>query len=153
MNSIEAAARQDAEKLPVLMSIWTEQNMQDGEPDQIELLTDGLMELRPHGVKLSYDETVLTGMEGTKTSLEINGPRVILQRSGMVSSRMVFEEGRQYTSLYDTPYGELSVDVQTSFLRHSLTEHGGEMEIRYSISIEHASTGQNHFLLKVKRKQ
>ena len=150
---MEMAERKESAKLPVLMSIRAEQDTEDGAPEQMEFLTDGLMELRPDGMELSYDETLLTGMAGTKTSLEIAGPRVTLKRSGMVSSHMVFEEGRQHTSLYDTPYGELSIDVQTSFLRHTLTERGGQMEIRYSISIEHATTGQNHFILKVKRKQ
>ena len=141
---MEMAERKENAKLPVLMSIRAEQDTHDGAPEQMEFLT---------GMELSYDETLLTGMAGTKTSLEIAGPRVTLKRSGMVSSHMVFEEGRQHTSLYDTPYGELSIDVQTSFLRHTLTERGGQMEIRYSISIEHATTGQNHFILKVKRKQ
>ena len=64
-------------------------------------------------------------MEGTLTTFEIGPGRVILRRSGSVNSQMVFEEGRQHTSLYETPYGELSVDIQTSRLLHNLTERGG----------------------------
>ena len=151
MNNIEMTAAQ--EKLPVLMSIQAEQYTDDYQPDKMELLTEGLMEVRPNGLALSYKESVLTGMEGTTTILEVTGPRVILRRTGTITSQMVFEEGRQHTSLYETPVGELSIDVQTSFLRHTLTESGGQMEIRYSMSVEHASIGQNRFTLKVKRKQ
>ena len=140
------------DRLPVLLTIRAEQDV-EGEPDKVELLTEGTMELRPEGMAVTYQESPLTGMEGTTTTLEVTGPRVILRRSGTVSSQMVFEEGRQHTSLYETPYGELSVDVQTSYLRHTLTECGGQMEIRYSISVEHAATGKNHFHLRVKRKQ
>ncbi len=159
MNSIENR-RENApeqpryhEKLPVLMSIQAEQDLDSMMPDKMELLTEGLMELREEGLSLSYEESTLTGMEGTTTVLEVKGPRVILRRMGTVSSQMVFEEGRQHTSLYETPFGELSIDIQTSYLRHSLTERGGRMEIRYSISVEHASTGKNRFCLKVRRKQ
>ena len=101
---------------------------------------------------LSYQETALTGMEGTTTRFQIQGPRVILTRSGTVNSQMVFEEGRQHTSLYETPFGELSVDIQTSVLKHNLTERGGLMEIKYSIAVEHTVTGRNCFKIRVRRK-
>ena len=65
---------------------------------------------------------------------------------------MIFEEGRQHTSLYETPFGELSVDIQTSRLRHSLTERGGILEIHYSIAVDHTATGKNVFKIRVKRK-
>ena len=86
------------------------------------------------------------------TTFEIGPSRVILRRSGSVNSQMVFEEGRQHTSLYETPYGELSVDIQTSRLLHNLTERGGLMEIKYSIAVEHVVTGRNCFKIRVRRK-
>ena len=110
------------------------------------------MELAEDGIVLSYEESELTGMEGTTTRFQIRGPRVILTRSGTVNSQMVFEEGRQHTSLYETPFGELSVDIQTSVLKHNLTERGGLMEIKYSIAVEHTVTGRNCFKIRVRRK-
>ena len=65
---------------------------------------------------------------------------------------MVFEEGRQHTSLYETPFGELTVDIQTGRLRHNLSERGGVMEIQYSIAVEHTVTGRNRFKIRVRRK-
>ena len=110
------------------------------------------MELSEEGLILRYQETALTGMEGTVTTFAVEGPRVTLTRSGSVNSQMIFEEGRQHTSLYETPFGELSVDIQTSRLRHNLTERGGVMEIRYSIAVEHNVTGRNCFKIRVRRK-
>ena len=75
-----------------------------------------------------------------------------LTRSGTVNSQMVFEEGRQHTSLYETPFGELSVDIQTSILKHNLSERGGLLEIKYSIAVEHTVTGRNCFKIRVRRK-
>ena len=110
------------------------------------------LELMEEGLRLTYQETSLTGMEGTTTNFEVSGPQVILRRVGSVNSQMVFEEGRQHTSLYETPYGELSVDIQTSALRHNLSDRGGLLEIRYSIAVEHTVTGRNSFKIRVKRK-
>ena len=146
MTSIES------EKLPVLLSIRGEQYFDGIDPDATELMTEGTMEVTEDGMVLSYQETSLTGMEGTTTTFEVTGPRVILTRSGTVNSQMVFEEGRQHTSLYETRFGELSVDIQTSCLRHNLTERGGLMEIKYSIAVEHTVTGRNCFKIRVKRK-
>ena len=139
-------------KLPVLLSIRGEQYFDDIDPDATELMTEGTMEVTEGGIVLSYEESELTGMEGTTTTFEVKGPRVTLTRSGAVNSQMVFEEGRQHTSLYETPFGELSVDIQTSELKHNLSERGGLMEIKYSIAVEHTVTGRNCFKIRVRRK-
>ena len=139
-------------KLPVLLSIRGEQYFDGIDPDETELMTEGTMALTEDGMVLSYEESELTGMEGTTTTFEVKGPRVTLTRSGAVNSQMVFEEGRQHTSLYETPFGELSVDIQTSELKHNLSERGGLMEIKYSIAVEHTVTGRNCFKMRVRRK-
>ncbi len=148
MTAIET----DREKLPVLLSIRGEQYFDDIDPDATELMTEGTMELLEDGLRLTYQETALTGMEGTTTTFEMRGERVVLTRSGTTNSQMVFQEGQQHTSLYETPFGELSVDIQTSRLRHNLSERGGIMEIKYSIAVEHTVTGRNCFKIRVRRK-
>ena len=140
------------EKLPVLLSIRGEQYFDDIDTDATELMTEGTMVLTEDGMVLSYEETELTGMEGTTTTFEVKGPQVILTRTGTVNSQMVFEEGRQHTSLYETPFGELTVDIQTSTLKHNLTQRGGVMEIKYSIAVEHTVTGRNCFKIRVRPK-
>ena len=140
------------ERLPVLLSIRGEQYFDDIDPDATELMTEGTMELTEAGMVLSYQETELTGMEGTTTIFEIKGPQVVLTRTGKVNSQMIFEEGRQHTSLYETPFGDLTVDIQTSALKHNLSQRGGVMEIKYSIAVEHTVTGRNCFKIRVKRK-
>ena len=136
----------------VLISVRGEQYFDGVDPDATELVTEGLLQETEEGLLLSYEESALTGMEGTTTTFCVRGSQVILTRSGAVNSQMIFEEGRQHTSLYETPYGELSVDIQTSALRHNLGERGGIMEIQYSIAVEHTVTGRNSFKIRVKRK-
>ena len=142
----------ETNKLPVLLSIRGEQYFDGIDPDATELMTEGSMVLAGDGMVLSYEETELTGMEGTTTTFEVKGPQVILTRTGTVNSQMVFEEGRQHTSLYETPFGELTVDIQTSTLKHNLTQRGGVMEIKYSIAVEHTVTGRNCFKIRVRPK-
>ena len=138
--------------LPVVLSIRGEQYFDDVDPDETELITEGTMTLAGDEIRLSYEESELTGMKGTTTAFSLRNGQVVLTRTGTVNSRMVFEEGRQHTSLYETPFGELTVDIQTSRLRHNLTERGGIMEIRYSIAVEHTVTGRNCFKIRVRIK-
>ncbi len=142
----------EMERIPVMMTIRGEQYFDGIDPDGTELMTEGTMRLTEGGMILSYEETELTGMAGTTTTFEVQGKKVILTRSGGVNSQMIFEEGRQHTSLYETPFGELPVDIQTSRLLHNLTERGGLMEIKYSIAVAHSVTGRNCFKIRVRPK-
>ena len=135
----------------VIISVTGVQQGVNG-PDAMELVTAGQYGQDEKETLLTWQESELTGMEGTETTFEIGPRRVILRRSGSVSSQMVFEEGQQHTSLYETPYGELTVDIQTGRLRHNLSERGGVMEIQYSIAVEHTVTGRNRFKIRVRRK-
>ena len=152
MTSIAHENPIEGQGLPVLLTVRGEQYFDGFEPDATELLTDAELRPTPEGLLISYEESSLTGMEGTTTTFEVKGPQVILTRTGSVNSQMIFEEGQQHTSLYETPFGELSVDIQTSRLRHTLTERGGLLEIRYSIAVDHTATGRNVFKIRVKRK-
>jgi len=140
------------ETYPVMLTIRGEQYFDGVDPDETKLMTEGTMEMTEQGMRLSYQETELTGMEGTTTTFEVQDKKVILTRSGTVNSQMIFEEGRQHTSLYETPFGELPVDIQTSSLRHNLSQRGGIMEIKYSIAVAHTATGRNCFKIQVRRK-
>ena len=111
----------EEKKLPVMLSIRGEQYFDDVDPDSTELMTEGTMTMGDGQIRLSYKESELTGMEGTTTTFIVEGERVTLLRTGAVNSQMIFEEGEQHTSLYETPFGELTVDIQTSKLLHNLT--------------------------------
>mgnify|MGYP001264868074 CR=1 FL=1 len=143
----------DQNSLPILLSVRGEQYFEGVDPDATELMTEGTLTVMPEGFRIAYEETELTGMQGTTTAFEVRGPMVTLTRTGKVNSQMVFEKGRQHPSLYETPFGELTVDIQTSELRHNLTDRGGVMEIRYSIAVEHTVTGRNCFKLRVRPKR
>ena len=140
----------EIKSFPVILTVRGEQYYDGVDPDSTELMTEATLEVTEDGLRFWYEESELTGMEGTTTTFSVEGKRVVLERTGTVNSRMVFEEGVQHTSLYETPFGELSVDIQTSRLLHNLTERGGLMEIKYSIAVEHTVTGRNCFKIRVR---
>ncbi len=136
----------------VIISIKGMQNSAEAGEDAIELVTEGrLLDCGDDGLSLSYQESELTGMEGTLTTFQVekNG-RVTLLRMGEVNSQMVFEEGRRHLSLYQTPYGDLAMGILANRVRSTLDMSGGELEIDYAIEIDHLLAGQNLFHIHVR---
>ena len=54
--------------------------------------------------------------------------------------------------MYDTPYGALSIGINTRKMRAALDDHGGQIEIDYAIEIDHAVAGENLFRINVREK-
>ena len=136
----------------VIISIKGTQKYENADPDVIELVTEGRLEREGSSYTLSYQESELTGLEGTLTTFQIERDRVTLLRVREVNSQMVFEEGRRHLSMYDTPYGALSVGINTRKMRAELDARGGSIEIDYAIEIDHALAGQNLFRIHVREK-
>ena len=136
----------------VIISIKGKQLYAESSPDEIELVTAGTLKRDgAGGYTVSYQETELTGLEGTVTKLHIRDGQVTLLREGSINSQMVFEEGRRHLSMYETPYGALSIGVSTRRMRSTLSEAGGDLEIDYAIEIDNLIAGQNLFRMNVKK--
>ena len=136
----------------VMISIHSRQEFDDQAPDSVELTTTGSLRPTENGYCVSYEESALTGMEGTHTSLHISPRQVILTRTGELNTQIVFEKGVRHLSLYTTPMGRLEVGVATRNLRSTIDEHGGELHVDYAIDIERQLTGTNSFSITVKEK-
>ncbi len=137
----------------VIISVKGKQSFAGEDDETVELVTEGRLTQAGEGeYTLSYQESELTGLEGTLTTFQVEGERVTLLREGEVNSQMVFEEGRRHLSMYDTPYGALTIGINTRRLRTSLGERGGNIEIEYAIEIDHSLAGQNFFQIDVKEK-
>ena len=87
----------------VIISIKGMQKYENAEPDTIELVTGGRLERDGESFTLSYQESAVTGMDGTLTTFQIEPERVTLLRVGEYTSQMVFQEGRRHMSMYNTP--------------------------------------------------
>ena len=135
----------------VIISIKGMQDFEQTGKDSIELVTRGNLGRRDGILTLSYEESELTGLEGTLTTIQVEPERVTMMRTGQVNTQMVFQEGRRHLSMYNTPYGAMAVGVNTRHLYAELDETGGDLEIEYAIEIDHAIAGRNIFRINVKQ--
>ena len=134
----------------VIISIKGIQQYENAEPDLTELVTEGRLEREGSSYTLSYQESELTGLEGTLTTFQIEPERITLMRVGEYNAQMVFQKGRRHMSLYNTPYGSMTIGVNTQRLLADLTDQGGAIEIDYAIEIDHTVAGRNMFQIRVR---
>ena len=134
----------------VIISIRGTQDYSGTDPDTMELVTEGKLAVQDGALRLSYEESELTGMEGTTTVFQVEPEKVTLLRLGSVQSEMVFEEGRRHMSLYSTPYGNMEIGVRARHLNSTLELTGGRLEIDYDIEINHMLAGQSLFRIDVR---
>ena len=134
----------------VVISIKGMQKYEGNDPDTVELVTAGRLMKDKAGYTPSYQESAITGLEGTLTTIQVEGEQVTLMRMGEFNSQMVFQEGRRHLSMYNTPYGAMSVGVNTRHLLADLSDKGGDIEIDYAIEIDHAIAGRSVFQINVR---
>ena len=121
-----------------------------GVPEPVELITPGLFIREGEEYTISYLESELTGLEGTTTTLRVEGSRVVLSRMGDVCSHMVFEQGLRHLSYYEIgDDGQMTVGVNASRVLSALTDEGGRIEVEYDVEIDQAFTGQNRITVNV----
>ena len=134
----------------VWISITNRQRAEQGVEDTMVFDTDGYYFFDDGIGVLSYQESELTGLEGTRTSVMVMPDQVVIDRDGTLTGRMVFREGTRDTFPYSTPYGVLPLGIDTRRIRHCFNENGGDVEIDYIANLAHTFVTKNHFRISVK---
>lgn len=137
-------------KKEVLVAISSTQQFTGCEQEQIDLVTCAKLYSRQGKFYVSYEESELTGMDGTHTTVKLDGKSVTLIRTGTCPSHMQFMEGERQVGLYETGYGDpMAISVYASHIHNTVNEDGGELSIDYTIEIDNNLAGQHHFEMVV----
>lgn len=121
-----------------------------GEESDIEFFTEGDIMRWGHGWKLSYQESEISGMEGATTVIHAMKEKVTMHRKGEYGARMEFKKGLPFLGSYQTPYGELRLQLYPTIVRCELEEDGlGEIELKYQLEIGDAGVGVNHLQIDI----
>ena len=102
----------------------------------IEVVTPGKFHLGESEFKAVYEETEISGMDGTTTTLVIKDDVLVLEREGSTSTRMEFKKGEDVISLYNTPYGMMNINISTKELDIDMDEDGGVIYTKYVLGLE-----------------
>ncbi len=125
----------------------------DGEEDCFELTTQGKYTKQNGKYLVSYEGSEITGYNNTTTTLKIKDDYVSMIRFGknMGSSQMIFEEKKQYTGIYRTPLGNMSVDVFTNEMSVDMDDEGGEVSLDYYVQLNSCEPVRNNLTVKIRK--
>lgn len=125
---------------------------QNEEPEgPIEMFSEGELYITDERVIIAYDESELTGMEGSHTQVRFERNQaglVTMMRSGNVSTILVFEEGKRHICTYQTPYMPFEICVYTKCVKNTLLENG-IIELDYIVEIRGAQAERTQFKIEI----
>lgn len=137
-------------KKDVWLTILSIQQFEGCDEEQVDLVTAAKLYERGGKYFVVYDESELTGLEGTRTTLKMDGKDVSLLRTGTCPSHMLFVENQRHVGLYQTPVGgTLTIATHTSHIRNTIGENGGELIIDYTVEVDNCVMGETHFEMLV----
>jgi len=136
--------------MKALISIKGKPAMADSDDDGFELMTDGEY-VQENGISsFSYVESELTGIDGLLTTFDVEPDRVVLRRGDGMSGDMIFSENLKHHFLYETPYGSVTMGIDTLSIKKNLRDDGGRLEIRYDIEVDNVPVSQNLFEIDIR---
>ena len=125
--------------------------LEDAEPETVEINTVGRLSEENGRIEISYEETEVTGMEGSTTAVSYEPSQsglVTMLREGVVSTALVFEEGKRHHCLYNTPFMPFQVCVHTLKVDNRLSEDK-LLELDYVVEIRGAQAERTKFRLEL----
>ncbi len=123
---------------------------QDDNTD-IRLTTEADFENQDGVYFIDYEESEITGLEGTKTMIEVGENYVSLQRKGNVNTHMLFMKDRKTSTYYNTPYGDLTIGIFTDKLDIDVNDDGGKINVDYYLDVNSSTSSKNNFEIEIRR--
>ena len=145
--ALEAALSEIAD-VPFDFSDEPKEEEDDG---TIEIYTEGRLRTTSDQLSITYIESEMTGMEGSKTVISFNksNPELVsMTRTGQVNTALIFEPHKRHICIYKTPFMPFELCVRTLSMDNRL-EKDGEFNIEYIIEVRGATAEHNTLSMKL----
>lgn len=135
---------------PIMVHIKSSQSDSQGTIDSMEFFTEGRYFEEQDNRCISYEESEISGLEGTTTTLKLGKEEAELIRSGALSSRMIFRIGCETKNAYRTEYGVFDLAVLTHKLDISICNSLiNSVYLKYRLSINAGEVYTTEMTIKV----
>lgn len=136
----------------VLVTVKTLQTDDAGETDSFELTSEGKFAEKNGAYLIKYSDAFLTeGAGNIITTIKVSGDNAVsVSRSGSYQSRFTIEQGKRCQSLYQTPYGTISMGFYGEKIENRLNPLGGEIKMIYTVDVNNSRLNRNEMTIKIK---
>ena len=116
-----------------------------GQRQDIDMITEGTWHQKSGAIYMTYDESEMSGMAGSRTLLKIENQQITLTRMGDHHSKMIFSKEKSFNGLYHTPYGNFEMKIITQSIDNALDYKTmtGHINIKYEMILEAMSQSVN----------
>lgn len=134
----------------ILLSVKGSRLNPDGEDNSVELITKGrLFRNEESGVyNIEYEESEISGVEGIKTLISVQGSQVHWELSGVYNDKLIFEKGKKFINSYETPFGTFQMEIYPIKVDHKINDNEGEVDLKYNLGFGGRYTSSNSLTLK-----
>lgn len=119
----------------IMVSVKSIQRDAEGTDAVVELVSHGKYYETARAKHIVYNESAVTGLEGTKTTIKVYKNSVVLLRTGQISMRHEYRLGKTNETEIETPFGGLSLAMYTHELTSDITDGTGFVHLGYDISL------------------
>ena len=123
----------------------------ESEPERSSFFAAGHLVETGDRVEIVYEESVVTGMEGSVTSIGFSrsDPSVVTMfRKGFVNTAFVFEQGVRHICVYQTPIAEFELCVHALAVRNAVLTDG-ILELDYLTELHGARTERTRMTVRI----
>lgn len=143
-----------SEGTPVKLHIKASQSDSQGAIDSMEFYTEGSYYEKQGSQYLRYEESEISGLEGTTTFLKLSGEEAALIRNGSISSKMVFRLGCETKNKYSTAYGDFDLSILTQKLDIKVCNNLiNSVYLKYRLSMGLGEAFTNEMAITVKHSE
>lgn len=119
------------------------------EDEPVELITFGDYYNKNGKHYILYDEIDMEEGENIKNRIKIGGGKIEVVKSGTTNGQLIFEQGKNHMTYYDTVMGSLLMGVNTSSIRMIEEEDHIQAKVRYSLEMNHTHISECEITIDV----
>lgn len=126
--------------------------MQEGETHELKFSHDGTYFQKGEHHYVLYEEPVENSVDVIKNRLKFSKQFLEVVKKGALNSTMYFEQGKNYLTQYHTPFGNISLQVDThQYVMEWLDENEICLRIHYELSNEQGQIAGCKMEIRVKQ--
>ncbi|MCH3950600.1 MAG: DUF1934 domain-containing protein [Acidaminococcus sp.] len=113
----------------------------------------GTLTEKNNTVYVRYEESAVTGMEGTKTTLKWDADSLTVIRHGKYEHRQHYERGRNTSFNYVTPYLTVPMVVFTRLMTFEKGDGRWDLALDYDVDIDQKSNGSISLKIEIEEEK
>lgn len=117
------------------------------EEEIITTMTTGTYHIHENRHYIQYEETLLEEEAISKNTIKIAPNRIELTKKGANSSQMIFDLNESTEAVYQTPYGNLVLEIKTTKIILSEVPDKLLVEMEYSLSTNDSHLSDNRITM------